>query len=125
MGEAIEVAEQLRPDIAVLDISMPVMSGLEAARVLRERMPEMRIIFASQHADPTYVDQAFRLGAHGLLVTAGNGTRPSPGTHVCGERLVGTSRGRGSTRLRTPRAELLGYYRTGYAGTWSFCSRDQ
>jgi PAS domain S-box-containing protein len=65
--EAIEAAEHLRPDIAVLDISMPVMSGFEAARVLRERMPEIRIIFASQHTEAHYVEEAFRLGAHGYV----------------------------------------------------------
>jgi DNA-binding NarL/FixJ family response regulator len=65
--EVIEAAEQLRPDIAVLDISMPVMGGFEAARVLRERLPETRIIFASQHADPAYVEEAFGLGAHGYI----------------------------------------------------------
>jgi CheY-like chemotaxis protein/anti-sigma regulatory factor (Ser/Thr protein kinase) len=65
--EAIEAAEQLRPDIAVFYISMPVMGGFEAARVLRDRLPETRIIFASQHADPDYVEEAFRLGAHGYV----------------------------------------------------------
>ena len=65
--EAIEAAEQLRPDIALLDVSMPLMSGFEAARVLRERMPEIRIIFASQHAEAHYVEEAFRLGAHGYV----------------------------------------------------------
>jgi two-component system nitrate/nitrite response regulator NarL len=67
MSEAIEAAEQLRPDIAVLDVSMPVMSGFEAARVLRERMPEIRMIFASQHAEAHYAEEAFRLGAHGYV----------------------------------------------------------
>jgi DNA-binding NarL/FixJ family response regulator len=66
--EAIEAAEQLRPDIALLDISMPVMGGFEAARVLRERLPETRIIFISQHADPNYAEEAFRLGAYGYVV---------------------------------------------------------
>jgi CheY-like chemotaxis protein len=66
--EAIEAAEQLRPDIALLDISMPVMGGFEAARVLRERLPETRIIFISQHADPNYAEEAFRLGADGYVV---------------------------------------------------------
>ena len=46
---------------------MPVMSGFEAARVLRERMPEIRIIFASQHTEAHYVEEAFRLGAHGYV----------------------------------------------------------
>ena len=44
------------------------MGGFEAARVLRERLPETRIIFASQHADPNYAEEAFRLGANGYVV---------------------------------------------------------
>ena len=66
--EAIEAVEQHRPDIVLLDVSMPVMNGFEAARVLRERLPETRIIFASQHAESTYVEEAFRLGASGYLL---------------------------------------------------------
>jgi CheY-like chemotaxis protein/two-component sensor histidine kinase len=66
--EAIEAAEQLRPDMVLLDISMPVMGGFEAARVLRDRLPETPIIFASQHADPAYVEEAFRVGARGYVV---------------------------------------------------------
>ena len=46
---------------------MPVMGGFEAARILRERLPETRIIFASQHDNPDYVEEAFRLGAHGYV----------------------------------------------------------
>ena len=66
--EAIEVVEQHRPDIVLLDVSMRVMNGFEAARMLRERLPETRIIFASQHAESTYVEEAFRVGASGYLL---------------------------------------------------------
>jgi CheY-like chemotaxis protein len=66
--EAVEAAERHRPDLAILDVSMPVMGGIEAARLLRERLPSVRIIFASQHTGREYVEEAFRAGAQGYIV---------------------------------------------------------
>src|SRR5687768_13713972 len=66
--EAIEATELLEVDVVVMDVSMPVMGGFEAARLLLKRWPELRLIFVSQHADPNYVEQAFHLGAHGYIL---------------------------------------------------------
>ena len=66
--QALEAAEQLCPDLVLLDMSMPGMSGFQAARILKERMPELSIIFASQHAQRTYVDEAFNLGVKGFVL---------------------------------------------------------
>ena len=66
--EAVDAAEQLRPDLLILDVSMPVMNGFEAARLLRERMPELRVILTSQHAQRVYADEAFRLGVNGYVL---------------------------------------------------------
>jgi CheY-like chemotaxis protein len=49
--EAIEKAQQLHPNLVILDLSMPVMNGIEAARVLRARMPSVPIIMVTSHAD--------------------------------------------------------------------------
>ncbi len=49
--EAVAAAERLRPDLVLLDVSMPVMNGFEAARQIRERVPEPLIVFVSQHAE--------------------------------------------------------------------------
>ena len=59
----VEAAERLRPDVILLDISMPLLNGLEAARIVRTRVPEAKIIFLTMHADPTYAREAFRAGA--------------------------------------------------------------
>ena len=59
--EALEAVQRLRPDVVLLDISMPVMGGFEAARLIRETMAGIRIIFASQHASSEYMDEAFKL----------------------------------------------------------------
>lgn len=66
--EAVNAAERLRPDIVLLDISMPVMGGFAAARQLKEKMPNLLIIFVSQHPDASYMDEAFRAGASGYVL---------------------------------------------------------
>ena len=58
--EAIEMAEQLRPDLIVLDLSMPVMNGLDAARVLKRIMPTVPLIMYSAFGD-RFVEQQARL----------------------------------------------------------------
>ena len=64
----VEAAERLRPDVILLDISMPLLNGLEAARTVRTRVPDAKIIFLTMHADPTYAREAFRAGASGYLL---------------------------------------------------------
>ena len=65
---AVELAEELRPDVVLLDISMPAMTGLEAARLIRERLPDVRVIIVSNHTTPEYIEEALRIGAHGYVV---------------------------------------------------------
>jgi len=64
----IDEAQKLRPDIILLDISMPLLNGLEAARQLTKLVPESKLIFLSMHASPTYVTEAFKVGASGYLI---------------------------------------------------------
>ena len=64
---AVELADELRPDVVLLDISMPVMTGLDAARLIRERLPDVRVIMVSNHTSPAYIEEAFRIGAHGYV----------------------------------------------------------
>ena len=68
--EAILAVEQLRPDLLVMDISMPGMSGLQAARLLSERTPELNIILASQHSNRASADEALSHGAKGYVLNA-------------------------------------------------------
>ena len=62
------VAPQLRPDIVVLDIAMPLLNGLDAARQLKRLMPEVRLIFLTVSEDPDLAAEAFRAGASGYLL---------------------------------------------------------
>ena len=66
--ELLELTEALTPDVILLDISMPRMNGLEAARRLLATMPTLRIIFLTVHDRPFYVAEAFRLGAQGYVL---------------------------------------------------------
>lgn len=56
-------AERLRPDVVVLDIGMPELNGIEAARRVNKSMPHCKIVFVTQQLDPAYVHAAFSAGA--------------------------------------------------------------
>src|SRR5262245_54097705 len=61
-------AQELRPDIVVLDIAMPLLNGLDAARQLRGVMPNVKVIFLTMSEDPDVAAEAFRIGASGYLL---------------------------------------------------------
>jgi DNA-binding NarL/FixJ family response regulator len=68
-GQALlAAAKTLKPDIILLDISMPVLNGIDAAHRLRKLLPSARLIFVTMHSDPDYVAAAFRAGARGYLL---------------------------------------------------------
>ena len=64
----VEAAQKLRPDLILLDISMPLLNGLDAARQLTKLVPESKLIFLTMHASPTYATEAFQAGASGYLL---------------------------------------------------------
>ncbi len=64
----LEAAEKLKPDIIVLDISMPLLNGIEACRQLQPRLPDTRWVFLTVNEDPDLAIEAFRLGASGFLL---------------------------------------------------------
>lgn len=70
----LDAAKRLRPDIVVLDISMPKLNGLDAARRLRKIVPQARLIFVTVHADSDYVTHAFQAGASGYLLKRSAGS---------------------------------------------------
>ena len=64
----VEEAKKLRPDIILLDISMPLLNGLDAARQLTKVVPECKLVFLTMHATPAYAMEAFKAGASGYLI---------------------------------------------------------
>lgn len=66
--ELIDESARLNPDLLVVDISMPAMTGIEAAKHLRRAGSSAKIVFLTVHADPDYVRAAFGAGAQGYVV---------------------------------------------------------
>jgi CheY-like chemotaxis protein len=66
--EALQKAEELQPDLILLDIGLPKLSGFEAGRQIRTLYPTSRILFLSQESDAEVVQEALRLGAQGYLL---------------------------------------------------------
>jgi DNA-binding NarL/FixJ family response regulator len=65
---AVGLAEAHRPDVALLDISMPGMNGLEAAKKIREVSPSTKLLFLTMYADDEYIIQALRFGGTGYVL---------------------------------------------------------
>ena len=65
---AVSEAARLRPDIVVMDVAMPLLNGLDAARQLRQLLPRIKIIFVTMSEDPDIAAEAFRIGASGYLL---------------------------------------------------------
>ena len=66
--EAVRLARALRPDVAVLDVSMPLLNGLDAAREIQKACPRTRTILLTMHAEDTYVLQALQMGIRGYVL---------------------------------------------------------
>ena len=66
--EAVELVRKHRPDIALIDIAMPKLNGLEVVARITKEFSNTRVIVLSMYANPEYVVQAMRAGAHGYLI---------------------------------------------------------
>jgi DNA-binding NarL/FixJ family response regulator len=67
----VRLAQEQRPDVAVLDIAMPGLNGIEAAAVLKQRCPATRVVILSMHADSEHVHRALAAGATGYVLKGG------------------------------------------------------
>jgi DNA-binding NarL/FixJ family response regulator len=68
--EAVRKAEELKPNLVLLDIGLPKLNGLRVAREIRRLAPECKIIFVSQESSPDLVQEALSLGAQGYVAKA-------------------------------------------------------
>lgn len=66
--DAVELSQQLKPDVIVMDISMPRLDGLQATREIRKILPQTNILVLSQHDSPEMMRQALNAGARGYVV---------------------------------------------------------
>jgi DNA-binding NarL/FixJ family response regulator len=75
----VEAALKLRPDLIIVDIGMPLLNGIDAARQIRAEWPDAKLLFLTMHANPMYLKEAVRVGAHGyvLKTSAAEELRPA------------------------------------------------
>ena len=105
--DAVQKAEELQPDLILLDIGLPTLNGIDAARQIRKLSPTSNIIFVTQESSADMVQEAFDLGASGYLVKFDSGsellaavTAVLRGEHFVGSRFAGHNFV-GTSNLRT------------------------
>ncbi|RPH77484.1 MAG: DNA-binding response regulator [Nitrospiraceae bacterium] len=64
----VEAAGHLQPDLILLDISMPFLNGLDAARQIKKLLPDAKLLFLTMHSSPTWATEALKVGANGYLL---------------------------------------------------------
>ena len=89
--EAVRQALQLQPDVAILDIGMPLLNGIEATRQIVRRLPDFRILILSMHANEAYIIQALKAGAKGYLLKDSADTELIRGVAAVVDRQVVSS----------------------------------
>jgi DNA-binding NarL/FixJ family response regulator len=94
-SEAVQKAEELKPDLILLDIGLPKLNGIEAARQIRQRSPSSKIIFLSQNSDLHIVRAALDTGALGYVrkIDAGRELLPAVDAVLRGEQFISSSNG--------------------------------
>ena len=66
-AQAIEDAQRLKPDVVVLNVTMPVLDGFQAARKIKASLPETAIVILSSHADQRFIEEAKKIGARAYV----------------------------------------------------------
>ncbi|MBI4277283.1 MAG: response regulator transcription factor [Armatimonadetes bacterium] len=66
--EAVDLSRRLKPDVVVMDVSMPDLNGIEATRVIKQEMPEINVLGLTMHEDEAYVFQLLKAGASGYVL---------------------------------------------------------
>jgi len=73
--EALTMCRNLRPDLVLMDVRMPVMDGLEATRLIKEEMPKVGVVMVTMHENPDYLFEAIKAGAAGYVLKDASGER--------------------------------------------------
>ena len=67
-AEAVEKAVELKPDVVLIDISMPGLNGIDAAKQLRERVPDVKVVAVTMHNSPAYLRESIKAGMSGYVL---------------------------------------------------------
>ncbi|MBI4303588.1 MAG: response regulator transcription factor [Chloroflexi bacterium] len=70
--EAVKATEELKPDIVLMDITMPVMNGLEATRLIKQRAPDVKVLVLTMHENDDYFFKILEAGASGYFIKGGS-----------------------------------------------------
>ena len=91
--EAVQKAEELQPDLVLLDIGLPTLNGIEAARRIRKVSPASRILFVSENRSADIAEEALSTGASGYLVKSDTGSELLPAVKAVleGKRFISAS----------------------------------
>jgi DNA-binding NarL/FixJ family response regulator len=84
--DAVEKARELRPDVVLLDVTMPRMTGLEAAPIIRREVPESQVVIVTQHDSAELSRRAAEVGAQGFVVKSEITRDLMPAIEAAGER---------------------------------------
>ena len=76
--EAVLKAREHRPDLVLMDVTMPTMNGLDAARIITKELPSIRVVIASQHDSPQFMREALAVGASGYVTKSAVGRELIP-----------------------------------------------
>ncbi len=90
-AEALEKAGTLCPDVMVLDITMPKMSGLEVCRLARQKRPDLEVLFVTQHDSPQMMREAIGAGAKGYVVKSNAARDLLDAIEIVGQHRVFTA----------------------------------
>jgi DNA-binding NarL/FixJ family response regulator len=93
--EALEKAATLSPDVMVLDITMPEMNGLDVCRSVKQKMPDLEVLFVTQHDSPQMMREALRAGAKGYVVKSNAARDLLDAVELVSQHQVFTSPGKG------------------------------
>lgn len=127
--EAIKLAEQLRPDVVIMDINLPGMSGFEATRLIRKFSPGSKILGVSLHTQPAYARKMMQQGAMGYITKNSSGEEMSKAIieihnnrkYICEEiksilsqqMINGDEQAKGLDSLSKREIDIIGYIKQG------------
>jgi DNA-binding NarL/FixJ family response regulator len=112
--EAIHQCRDLRPDVAVLDVSMPLINGIDAAREILKVCPDTKILILTMHTQDRYLQESLRLGIRGYVLKANTADELAKAIHAVsrGETYISrflSAASPGANKTGTDRAGQLGF----------------